>query len=181
MMAPGAGAGDPRVGGVLAECARVQQAIEEVLDCLPTDPQRPPPAEGWSPAQVMWHLATVQRQVTRLLEKGVAALPAMVTVPPGASWPALVASVDRLQLLNRGIRVDAPEGVRPPDAVVMADERGRWAAGREAFSGAVVRLAPQLTLVRQDHPILGSLDGWQWALFMVRHEERHLRQLEGLA
>ena len=174
----GAGASDPWAHGVLAEAERVEQALAQVLDRLAAIEQR---GEGWSAAQVMWHLATVQGQVARLLEKAVAALPPMVTVPPGASWEALVASVDRFQLLNRNLRVEAPDGVRPPGGVTLAEERARWTAGRARFRDVIPRLAPHLTLVRHAHPILGSLDGWQWALFMVRHEERHLRQLEELA
>lgn len=170
---------DARVRGILAECDRVQRAIEGALDRMGGG-DAAPGTGGWSAGQVMWHLATVQGQVARLCEKAVAALPPMVTVPPGAPWDALVASVDRFQLPNRDHRVEAPEGVRPPEGVELFVERARWAAGRARFTDVVARCGPHLTLVRHGHPILGSLDGWQWALFVVRHEERHLRQLEEL-
>jgi hypothetical protein len=31
--------------------------------------------------------------------------------------------------------------------------------------------------MRHDHPFFGPYDGWQWALMVARHEERHLLQL----
>jgi hypothetical protein len=38
----------------------------------------------------------------------------------------------------------------------------------------------QLTIVKATHPMFGPLDGWQFALFVARHEERHLDQLREL-
>jgi len=35
-----------------------------------------------------------------------------------------------------------------------------------------------LMQVNFPHPVLGKLDGYQWALYVGKHEERHRRQIE---
>ena len=104
----------------------------------------------------------------------------MTTIPPGPSPDRLFASIDRFPVRDRTRRVEAPEGILPPKGLDLAAERVRWQEGREALVALLRRLGPLLTGISAAHPMFGPLDGWQFALFVARHEERHLDQLREL-
>lgn len=168
---------DPRVVALEAELARVTEAFAVVLDPLTAAQGQTAAADRWSPAQIVYHLSKVQHWVTGQLAAGAAALPPMSTVPPGPAPARLLSLLDDFPVRDRSRRVQAPEGIRPPADLVLADERARWMTGRAALVETLYRIGPTLTNVRADHPAFGPLSGWQWALFVVQHEERHLEQL----
>ena len=171
---------DPRVTLIVEELARVMAAYDAILDALPAAAIDVAPEGQWSPVQIIWHLSKVQHWVTRGLEQGAAALPKMATIPPGPSPDRLLASIDRFPIRDRSRKVEAPEGIRPPRGLDLAEERRRWREGRAELVRLLERLGLQLTIVQAAHPMFGPLDGWQFALFVARHEERHLDQLRDL-
>jgi hypothetical protein len=85
--------------------------------------------------------------------------------------------VERLK--DRSRRMEAPEFVRPT---------GRWPspAGaisafketREQMIGSLRRITSDLRDYCFPHPLLGTLDGHQWILFVVAHLYRHLEQID---
>ena len=171
---------DPRVRLIESELARVMAAYDAILDTLPLSEVDAAPDGQWSPVQIIWHLSKVQHWVTRGIEQGAAELPRMATIPPGPSPDRLLESIDRFPVRDRSRKVEAPEGIRPPRGLDLAAERARWREGREALVALLQRLGPMLTSVKAAHPMFGPLDGWQFALFVARHEERHLDQLREL-
>lgn len=168
---------DPRIAILEAEYTRVTAAFDAILDSLTPAQGTAAPADGWSPAQLVYHVSKVQHWVTGQLLAGAAALPPMSTVPPGPAPANLLTLLDAFPVRDRSRKVQAPEGIRPPAGLVLAEERARWVAGRTALVEALHRIGPSLTNVRVEHPALGPLSGWQWALFVSQHEERHLAQL----
>ncbi|MEK0431247.1 MAG: hypothetical protein RL139_1051 [Gemmatimonadota bacterium] len=168
---------DPRLPIIEAELARVASAYAEVLDALPPERQDAAPEGRWSPVQIVAHISKVQYWVTKVLGEAEAALPPMSTVPPGPAPSRVLSLLDRFPVLDRSRTVSAPAGSQAPRGLVLAEERRRWVDGRAALTSTLARLGPRLSGVRADHPAFGSLDGWQWALFVARHEERHLAQL----
>lgn len=171
---------DPRVRLIEAELTRVMEAFDVILDGLPATAGDAAPEGRWSPVQIIWHLSKVQHWVMRGLEQGSAALPRMATIPPGPSPDRLLDSIDRFPVRDRSRRVEAPEGILPPKGLDLAAERARWREGRAELVALLQRLGPLLTSVSAAHPMFGPLDGWQFALFVARHEERHLDQLREL-
>lgn len=168
---------DRRVTRLEEELGRVRRAFESALDAVPADRLHRAPAGAWSPAQIVWHVAKVERGVARLLERLDAALPPMSTVPPGPSVENVTALLDSFPFLDRTTRLRAPEGLRPPESLDLVAERARWADGRAQLTDAIRRSGPRLSLLRYDHVFFGPFDGWQWTLMVARHEERHLLQL----
>jgi hypothetical protein len=171
---------DPRVRLIVAELARVMAAFDAILDSLSADEADLAPEGRWSAVQIIWHLSKVQHWVVRGIEQGAASLPKMATVPPGPSPDRLLESIDRFPVRDRSRKVNAPEGILPPAGLDLATERARWREGREELVQLLRRLGPLLTSVSAAHPMFGPLDGWQFALFVARHEERHLEQLREL-
>jgi hypothetical protein len=169
---------DPRVVIIEGELARVRGEVERALGAIPPDKLQRSPAPGvWTPAQVVWHIAKIERGVARMLERLDAALPPMTTVPPGPRSKGLLEMLDKYPVKDRSKRLESPEGARPPAIVDLVAERGRLADGRQQLLAIARASGPRLSLLRYDHMYFGPFDGWQWVLFVARHEERHLLQL----
>jgi len=169
---------DRRVMVLEEELARVRQDLERAIDAVPAAQLHlAHPADGWTPAQLIWHLAKVERGVARLLERLDAELPPMSTVPPGPRSNQVLGLLDKANFKDRSRRLVAPDGLRPPATVDVVAERGRLADGRAQLLGAIRDAGPRLSLLRYDHVYFGPFDGWQWALMVARHEERHMLQL----
>ena len=170
---------DRRIAVLEAELMRVRVEFEAALDAVPSDRLHLAPPDQWTPAQIIWHLAKVERGVARLFERLNAAIPFNATVPPGPRTDSVLTLLDRDNYRDRSRKVAAPEGVRPPAPaeIDLAAERARWNDGRAQFLGAMRNAGPRLSLLRHPHPVFGPYDGWQWSLMIARHEERHLLQL----
>lgn len=169
---------DRRVQALERELTRVRRAFEAALDAVPAADRIRAPAGQWSASQIVWHVAKVERSVARLIERQTAAIGPMATVPPDPSPEGVLAVLDHIPFLDRSRKLEAPEGIRPPEAIDLVAERGRLADGRVQLLAAAYDCGPRLSLVRHDHLYFGSFDGWQWMLMVARHEERHLLQLQ---
>lgn len=168
---------DPRVQILEQELTRVRREFEAALSAVPEAQRHIAPAGHWTPAQIVWHVAKVERGVARMIEAKTAAIGPMATVPPGPSTQRVLSLLDQYDFLNRSTKLSAPEGLAPPSAVDLVAERGRWADGRAQLLAAAYDSGPRLALIRHDHPYFGAFDGFQWVLMIARHEQRHLLQL----
>lgn len=130
------------------------------------------PSSGWSMAEVAEHVAISNRNIGKLLAKG------LLGSPIGDRRPG-VSDVEIPYLFYRG---DEPPNVGAPtgacgerrDAIVAVEESARailaWSSGAHA----------DLRSLGVEHPVFGLLDGVQWLLFVAAHTERHRAQLIGL-
>ena len=168
---------DQRVILVEDELRRVRQLFESVLDGIPAERLHRAPPGRWTPAQLVWHCAKVERGVARLIERLDAAIPPMATVPPGPSPAKVMEVLAHIPYLDRTQKREAPEPIRPPESVDLVAERARLADGRAQLLDAMHTAGPRLSLMRYDHLLFGSFDGWQWVLSVAKHEERHVDQL----
>lgn len=169
--------GDRRVQVLEQELNRVRREFEAALAVVPEAQRHLAPPGQWSPAQIIWHVAKVERGVARMIEAKTAAIGAMATVPPGPSTQKVLTLLDRFDFLNRGTKLAAPEGLAPPAEIDLVAERGRWADGRIQLMAAAYESGPRLALISHPHPYFGPFDGFQWVLMIARHEQRHLLQL----
>lgn len=169
--------GDKRVQVLEEELARVRAEFASALEAVPEAALHRAPEGEWSAAQIIWHLAKVERSIARLIERKTAALGPMVTVPPGPSSKRVLSMLDAFPFLDRTQKLRADEGISPPAEVDLVAERGRWADGRVQLLDAAYDSGPRLSLVIHDHPFFGRFDGWQWVLMIARHEQRHLLQM----
>jgi hypothetical protein len=101
----------------------------------------------------------------------------MDTVPPGPSVRDVLKLLDKYSFSDRSKKLAAPDGLRPPDTVDVAAEQGRLADGRKQLIDILRLSGPRLAILRFDHLYFGPFDGFQWALMIARHEERHILQL----
>jgi hypothetical protein len=167
----------PRLADVLDLATTARAELLAVVDPLDVDTlSRRPAPDQWSPAEVLEHLRIVELGVVKLLRKLVPTAKAN-----GLGAESDTSSIrhlldDRHQLYG-DVKLEAPEMVRPvnvdPHTVRAALEESRRAL-REA-----VALADGLALgeVTFPHPRLGTLNLYEWILFIPLHERRHLGQI----
>lgn len=136
---------------------------------------RVPPSGGWSPLQLAEHLALVELSCVKALPRKLFAEP--------AGEELLAATRPREEGLvtwfETGKKRVAPDFVTPTNqwssaAEVMAAFTSHRASNVETFQNG----PEDLRAYAFAHPILGPLDGYQWAVFLAEHVRRHLRQLD---
>ena len=136
---------------------------------------KPGPAR-WSIFEVTEHVATVESGTAQLMSGRLFARPAT------DQQKAEIRGKDELivkAMKDRGRPMEAPEFVRPS---------GRWPSpagavaafqeSRDRMVALLSRLPGNLRDYCAPHPMLGTLDGYQWVLFAVKHLDRHIEQIE---
>lgn len=142
-------------------------------------------AGGWSVAEIVEHLAIIERSLTQLLrmmlhkiEAGSDGAPHADANLPRAFTPF---SLDDFIERARGKKFEAPESMRPSGRLSIADSIARLRESHAALEELRPRLeATDLTAAQYPHPAFGPLNVSQWLAFIGLHEERHVRQIERL-
>ncbi len=139
---------------------------------------RPTP-ESWSISENLSHLNKVERGLpklyTMLLQK----------VEDAGLQPetegSLLNSLDHAQLDVATQKFQAPERVLPQSGLTKAEVLAALQQSRQAVLDAVAPAGEyDLSGVTWPHPALGDINFYQWVLFIGKHEQRHLGQIEGV-
>lgn len=138
------------------------------------DWRRTPSFGGWSPAEVLEHMVMVEASTAPYLASRVFSAPAPEEI--------LARTRGRDQTLRSWL--EGEEKATAPDFVTPGrPSRDReaaledWLAQREAIIAAFRDGPEDLRSYSGKHPLLGSLDGFQWAVMVALHADRHGRQL----
>lgn len=172
----------PRLVGIAdylaATRADVVRAAAEVPDALW---HRAPVEGGWSPAMIVDHLRAVEHGIVRLMQKVIPEAVAAGHPRETETSPALDAAFIA-RTSDRSRRIEAPERVRPTRTPDREAGLAALAAERTALLAALVPgdgLA--LGSLEWVHPVLGTLNLYQWLVFVGAHEARHTAQLGEIA
>ena len=137
-----------------------------------------PAAGGWSAAQILDHLQRVEGICARVMGK---ALSAAISegLGPEDSTESLLDSLDRFRITLTDTPLDAPDSVVPHSAPPVEELVPNLRATRDSLR-SVLRDANGLAIgtVILQHPRLGQINLYQWALFVAQHERRHVPQLQ---
>jgi AcrR family transcriptional regulator len=134
----------------------------------------------WSIAEVLEHLHRVEsgiaRLIVRTIERG-----RRVGIPEERETGSLLDSLDAYDLTRRDRRLVSPDPVAPRGDYTAAQGLAALARSREALLTAI-RSGDGLALggLTFSHPLFGSLDLYQWILFVGQHEARHAAQIAEL-
>jgi uncharacterized damage-inducible protein DinB len=169
------------VGEIFDHIDAARERLLRAVEGLSEDEQgfRPAP-DRWSAAQLCEHLAIVEGNVTRLLGKLLSkAEESGASRAVGAAFAPV--SIREFVERSRGVKLEAPESIRPGDAPVLADTLARLRDSRAALHA----LRPALESadgqsILFPHPVWGPLNLYQWLLFVGAHESRHRAQIEAL-
>lgn len=141
---------------------------------------RPVP-EAWSVGENLDHLALVERGIARLLHKKIDEITAAGNhAAPGL--PSQIGSLDHVPVRDRtNYRLKVPASVAPRHSVPAEELNRSLDDTRDAMRKALAALALyDLTQHTFPHPALGTLNLYQWILFVGQHERRHLAQIEAI-
>ncbi len=135
-----------------------------------------PAPDRWSIAEVSEHIAVSESAIFGLVQKQIMMSPANPDKRPE------VAGTDEIILTkvpDRSRKAQAPEFLKPTN---------RWATREEltkAFEDSRKATMDYVRTTNDDlrdhfgpHPMLGSLDAYQWILLISAHSERHTKQIE---
>jgi hypothetical protein len=138
---------------------------------------RRPAPDRWSVAEVLEHLATVERGIAKLIT-----LRGREKPSPDAS-PATSLDESRIAILRgREKRIEAPERVRPTGTVNAADALRALEEQRGKLRAAFLEADPvSLDGCTHAHPVLGTLTLRDWIHFVAHHEARHAEQIAEIA
>ena len=131
-------------------------------------------------AEVVEHVALVEKQMGRLVGMLLAKAEADGAPPPAAEDGPLVA-LDEVAERARRERYQAPEMAVPRGGASVADSLAHLRESR----AAITSLRPRVEAVGAathvyPHPAFGPLNLYQWLAFVALHEDRHRRQIEKL-
>ena len=171
----------PRLEELFAYLKVRRAALHAAVETVPEGLRNQPPSAGrWSVAEVLEHLALVERRFTttfadRLVEAKAAGLAAESDTSP------IVGSYDVAPLLDRRDKHAAPDVVVPHDAEWQAAWDALEAA-RKAFLEVYLN-GDGLALgdVINRHPRIGALNLYQWGVWIGGHEARHTEQVREIA
>lgn len=135
-----------------------------------------PPDGGWSLGEAAEHVTLVETGVATLVRRKLFARAA-----PAELLAESRGKDERIEVYqaDRTTRRTAPDFVTPRGAFPSRGEMIAAFRDARAIVVAAFAAAPgDLRGYAAVHPILGPLDAYQWALFLARHLDRHLIQME---
>jgi hypothetical protein len=161
--------------GFLADChATFAAAVNGVA---PGHREQRPEDGRWSIAEIVDHVAVVDRRLERLLAAAIAAAGPDGPGPESDSG-AVIPAFDTRRLTDRTRRVTSTEASRPRPDVSDADAMAAWRTATDAFDRFVAGTnGLALGTLHLPHPVFGRLDGYQWIIFAGAHELRHAEQV----
>src|SRR5262245_42875568 len=171
----------PRVQELFAYLNLRRSALREAVDAAPEPPRSQPPEPGrWSVADVLEHLALVEHRFAATLANRLSEARAEGVAEERETSP-IVGTYDQRPALDRTLKREAPEVVRPHGL----DWKNAWSRledARRTFLGVFLS-GDGLSLgdVAYVHPRLGTLNLYQWGVWMGAHEGRHTEQVREIA
>jgi hypothetical protein len=165
----------PRIAELLDYVEAQTAALRAAYDDVPAEQRGRRPAPGrWSPAEIVHHLAIVERRiagrVTILVEQARA-------LPPEEEDAPLRPELMMSRVANRTARFLTSESSEPRDtdtARVWDDlTEARRALRDAALSGGGLALGR----VSAPHPVLGDFSAYEWIAFAGAHAARHAAQM----
>jgi hypothetical protein len=171
----------PRIQEISACLDRELVALRTAVDSVPVTRRNERPApQRWSVAEVLEHLAMVEKSVLKACARQLAsAREAGLLAETGTS--PILPSLPPEQVANRDRVIAAPDRLRPTGM----DAAAAWAeieATRAQFND-FVRSCDGLALeqVSFPHPAFGPLNLYQWLLFAAGHHARHAAQIREIS
>jgi hypothetical protein len=167
----------PRLQEISVCLDRELAALRAAVDAVPVDrrSERPGP-DRWSVAEVLEHLAMVEKSVLKACARQLAAA-RETGLPAETETTSVVPSLPPERVANREQVIAAPERLRPTgvDAATAWTRIEAIRAELQEFVRGCDGLA--LAQVSFPHPALGPLNLYQWLLFAAGHHARHAAQI----
>ena len=135
-----------------------------------------PAPEVWSVAEVAEHIAVSEDTIFGLITERI------MKSPAEPDKKAEVQGKDQIileKVVDRSVKVQAPEMLRPTHR--FASQQALLDHFKESRDRTIAYVANTQDDLRShfgDHPLLKTLDGYQWLLLLSAHSHRHTLQIE---
>lgn len=167
-----------KVQEIVTEIEAVRQSLyAAVADLSQAQLDFKPAPDRWSISENLSHLNKVERGLPKLY-------PMLLQKLEEAGWKpetegSMLNSLDHAGLEVATQKFQAPERVQPQSDLTKDEVIAALKQSRQAILDAVAQ-APEYDLsgVTWPHPALGDINFYQWVLFIGKHEQRHLGQIE---
>jgi uncharacterized damage-inducible protein DinB len=172
----------PRLEEVLNYLDSQRAALSDAVELVPAElrDQQPGP-DRWSVAQVLEHLAIIEKRIAMGVTKWVSDARAG-NLGPETETSSVIGTLPLDLIVDRSQRRNAPDEVRPAGNL---DAASAWAALEQSRAQLRAGVLPgdglALGEVIQPHPVLGPINLYQWILFLGSHEARHTGQVREIA
>jgi uncharacterized damage-inducible protein DinB len=165
----------PRISELLDYVEKQTEKLHAAYEAVPpekrgvrVDPNR------WSPAEIVHHLAIVERRLAQRLAQLIEQARAL---PPETETTSTLTSQSTTRVLDRTDRFVTSEAAEPrnTDAVRAWDDLmdARQEVVRVIHTGDGLALGA----VSAPHPALGVFTGYEWIAFVGSHAARHADQI----
>jgi hypothetical protein len=133
-----------------------------------------PAPDRWSIAEVAEHIALSESMILQLVTDRVMKTPAAKPAPGAASDEAVIKLVN-----DRSNKAQAPEVLKPVNKWASREALTKDFADARARTISYIReTSDDLRAHSTPHPVLKSLDAYQWVLLLAAHSARHTAQIE---
>jgi uncharacterized damage-inducible protein DinB len=135
-----------------------------------------PGPDRWSVAEVAEHITVAESAIFGLIQKQVMASPA---APEKREQVKGKDEIILQRMPDRSHKAQAPEFLRPTSRwPTEADLTKAFEESRKVTMDYVRTTNDDLRDHFFDHPVFGTLDGYQWLLLLSGHSARHTAQIE---
>jgi hypothetical protein len=169
----------PRMAEIVAFLDETRAAIVRAAGGLSSEDAARRPREGaWSVNEILTHLALVEPGVARRIAKSVGRAKGE-GLERETSAASVMGSLDGSLAEVFSQKMVAPEFVDPKEVLPLPEALATLESSREGLRHAIAEADGwALEKVVAPHPRFGPIDMYQWLIFLGKHEERHLAQLE---
>jgi hypothetical protein len=169
----------PRIQELLDYLELHSHELREAVATVPAQLRETKPGEGgWSVAEVVEHLAIIEKRIASLLRRQVAAARASGVGPDTETSSVVATFANPDGVVDRSTRIVAPELVRPSGAL---DTESAQQALEQSRAAIVLALhdadGVSLENLVQTHAVFGPLNMYHWIVAMALHEDRHAAQI----
>ena len=167
-----------RTAELLTFLDRHHDELRKAIDQIPAERrERHPEAGRWSVANVVEHLGLVETNVTRVLTARTGE--ARVTGLGPAHGTPVVDEAQVARFLDRERRLVSGDSSQPKSGLALEEAWDRLDAARHLTKGLVHDVdGLDVSAVSFPHPALGTLNFYQWVVFLGGHESRHRLQIQ---
>jgi hypothetical protein len=165
----------PRIEELLDYIEKQMASLRAAYESVPIDQRAVRVVPGrWSPAEIVHHLAIVERRLAQRLAMLIEQARAL---PPETETTSALTKQSTTNVLDRTARFVTSEALEPRDT----DPVGVWNEFVDARQEVVrvIRTGDGLALgaVSAPHPALGQFSGYEWIAFIGSHAARHAEQI----
>ncbi|MBI3402642.1 MAG: DinB family protein [Acidobacteria bacterium] len=171
----------PRMQELFAYLNVRRTALREAVDAVPEAQRNERPAAGrWSVAEVLEHLALVEARFKSMIGDRLAEAKA-AGLAAETETSAIAGTYEPTPMLDRSEKHQAPDVVVPKAAEWQTAWTKLEAVRRTFLDVYCAGDGFALGAVEMHHPRLGTMNLYQWGLWLGAHEARHTEQVREIA